>query len=150
MKNKKTFNNLFDSICASIFLVLLFCFYSVSVWFSVINPKEDTNPTGFLIAFTLFFGPAIIIVLISIIKGCYEYWILTEKCICSKKIFRKKLVINLCEIEKVEKKVVSALILGIYQSEAYIIRSQSKKIVILINERKKYCDLDNELAKFIN
>ena len=150
MKNKRIFNNLFDSICITVLFILFSCFYSVVLWFDVVNHQEDATPIEYLIIFTLLFAPAIIILGIWIITKCYEYWILTEKSICSKKIFRKKVVINLCDIENVEKKVIDALILGPYKSEAYIIQSQSKKITILINERKKYYDLDNELAKFIN
>ena len=57
---------------------------------------------------------------------------------------------KLIEIKKVEKKTISAFVLGIYKSEAYIIYSSDKKIVILIGKRKKYFELDNVLTKFIH
>lgn len=57
---------------------------------------------------------------------------------------------KLAEIEKVDKKMISAFILGTYKSEAYIIHSGDMKIVILIRENKKYTELDFELAKFIH
>ena len=46
--------------------------------------------------------------------------------------------------------LVPAFVLGVYKSEAYIIHSSCRKIVILIGEKKKYSELDYELAKFID
>ena len=57
---------------------------------------------------------------------------------------------KLVEIKKVEKKTISAFVLGTYKSEAYIIYSSDKKIVILIGKRKKYFELENVLTKFIH
>ncbi len=148
MKNKRIFNNLFDSICITLLwmLIVLIMLVPYIIEFQV---KATISKIDGLILWIWLWLPGIIILSIWIITKCYEYWILTEKSICSKKIFRNKVVINLCEIEKVEKKVVSALILGTYQSEAYIIYSGNEKIVILINKRKKYYDLDNALEEFI-
>ena len=70
--------------------------------------------------------------------------------VCSKKIFRKKVAIKLSEIDKVEKKIVPAIVLGVYKSEAYIIYSKNKRISILTNGRRKFSDLDSELSKFTN
>lgn len=57
---------------------------------------------------------------------------------------------KLTDIKKVEKKIVSALVLGTYKSEAYVIHFSDRKIIILIRDRKKYSELDYELAKFMN
>ena len=85
-----------------------------------------------------------------IVKGCYEYWILFDDSILSKKLFSKKVIIKFTEIEKVEKKVVPALVLGMYKSEAYIIYSKVNKIVILTDERKKFPELDSQLTEFMD
>jgi hypothetical protein len=98
----------------------------------------------------VFFGGIISLTITLIIKDCYEYWFLSNDSIISKKLFSKRKVIKLAEVEKVEKKIVSALILGTYKSEAYVIYSNIHKIVILIDKRKKYPELDYKLAKFIN
>jgi hypothetical protein len=88
--------------------------------------------------------------IVLIVKGCYEYWILFDDALVSKKIFCKRTEIKLTEIQKVEKKIVPALVLGIYKSEAYIIYSKNEKIIILIDNKKNYSDLNFELTKFIN
>ena len=56
MKNKKNYNNLFDSICMTLFLILIIALYSLAIWFGVINHNEGTDPIAALIAFSLFFG----------------------------------------------------------------------------------------------
>ena len=150
MRNKKNFNNLLDSIYITFLLFFGLALCLLSIWFGVINPGEGENPFRVLILAILFFGPIIILTFLAIIYGCYEYWVLSEDSIYSKKPFRRKVVIKLDEIDKVEKKVVKALVLGSYGREAYIVFSKNKKIVILINERKKYFDLDFEMSKFIN
>ncbi len=150
MQNKRNFNNLFDSICVTILFFVCVAFYIVALWFGVINANEGTNQVALLICSTVFFGGIISLTITLIIKDCYEYWFLSNDSIISKKLFSKRKVIKLAEVEKVEKKIVSALILGTYKSEAYVIYSNIHKIVILIDKRKKYPELDYKLAKFIN
>jgi hypothetical protein len=125
-------------------------FYLVILWFGVINSNEGTNPIALLIISTIVFGAMITITSFLIIKLCYGYWILLDDSIIYKKLFSKRRKVKLSEIERVEKKIVSALVLGIYKSEAYIISSSDNKIIILIRERKKFSELDYELSKFIN
>lgn len=149
MKNKKHFNNLFDSICMTLLLIGFFIFHLLMVWFGVVNRKEGTDPFATMIISTVLFGFFEVVVITFIFKYCYEYWILLDDSITSKKLFSKKVVVKFAEIEKVEKKTVSALILGVYKSEAYVIYSKINKIVILISERKKYNELDIQLNKFI-
>ena len=115
------------------------------IYYGVIHPKEGTNPTAVLLLSTLVFGAMSIVCATLIIMFCYEYWYLSEDLIYSKKLFRKRVVINLNEIEKVEKKVVPALVMSVYKSDAYIIYANNKKIVVLIDEGKKLHDLESEL-----
>lgn len=151
MKNKTNYNNLFDSICLTLLFALGIISYLIIIWFGVVNYSEGTNPTATLLVSTFLFVPMIVITVVFLILHCYEYWILTDDFILSKKVFKKKTIIFLKEIIKVEKKTVPALIIGLYKSEAYIIYSSDKKIVILINKNKEitYTDLNYELNKFI-
>ncbi len=150
MKDKKVFNNLFDSVCVTLLLFACLAFYLIIIWFGVLNVKEDANTVATMIIATLFFGVMSTITTVLIIIGCYEYWFLSDEYIYSKKIFRKKVAIKLSEIDKVEKKIVPAIVLGVYKSEAYIIYSKNKRISILTNGRRKFSDLDSELSKFTN
>ena len=150
MRNKRNYNNLFDSICMTILFFVCLAFYLTIIWFGVIHSNEGTNPIALLIISTIVFGIMITITIFLIIKYCYGYWILLDDSIICKKLFSKRRKMKLVEIKKVEKKTISAFILGIYKSEAYIIYSSDKKIVILIGKRKKYFELDNALTKFIH
>ena len=149
MRNKKIYNNLFDSICMTIFFFVCLVFYLVVLWFGVINYNEGTNPIASLIISTMVFGVMITITAFLIIKFCYGYWILLDDSIIYKKLFSKRRQIKLEEINKVELKTIPALILGIYKSKAYIIHSNDMKIIILLKEGKKYSELSSELTKFI-
>ena len=150
MRNKRNFNNLFDSICITSLLFACLAFYLVMIWFGAVNPKEGTNPIATIIISTIIFSIMMTLTITLIVKGCYEYWILFDDSILSKKLFSKKVIIKFTEIEKVEKKVVPALVLGMYKSEAYIIYSKVNKIVILTDERKKFPELDSQLTEFMD
>ena len=150
MRNKRNYNNLFDSICMTILFFVCLAFYLTIIWFGVIHSNEGTNPIALLIISTIVFGIMITITIFLIIKYCYGYWILLDDSIICKKLFSKRRKMKLIEIKKVEKKTISAFVLGIYKSETYIIYSSDKKIVILIGKRKKYFELDNVLTKFIH
>ncbi len=149
MRNKKNYNNLFDSICMTILFFVCLVFYLVILWFGVINSNEGTNPIASLIISTVVFGVMITITTFLIIKFCYGYWILLDDSIIYKKLFSKRKQIKLAEINKVELKTIPALILGTYKSKAYIIHSNDKKIVILLKDGKRYSELSSELTKFI-
>ena len=151
MKNKKKFNNLLDSIFATILLVVAMIMYGDLIWFGVIHYRVGANPIAALISSTAVFGPMIIIIAFMIVKYGYEYWILSDDSIISKKLFAKRKTIKLTEIVRVEKKIVYALIFDDFKSEAYVIYSDKHTITILLNERrKKYPELDCELAEFLN
>ena len=149
MRNKRNYNNLFDSICMTTLLFICLLFYLVVLWFGVINSNEGTNPIALLIISTIVFGLMIIITTFLIIKFCYGYWILLDDSIICKKTFCKRRQIKLAEINKVELKTIPALILGTYKSKAYIIHSNDMKVIILLREGKKYSELSSELTKFI-
>lgn len=149
MRNRKNFNNMFDSLCATALFISCLAFYLIIIWFGVINPKDGTNPIATMIISTFFWGFMISITVILIVKYCYEYWVLAGDYLYTKRLFRKKIIINLNEIDKVEKKIVPAFIMGLYKSDAYVICSKNKKIVILINKKKRFCDLEQEIANYL-
>lgn len=150
MRNKRHYNNLLDSIITFVVLLLDLSIYLLMLYYGVLHPREGTNPMVALIAGTAVFGLPSIFLLIVIIVWCFGYWFMNDKMIYSKKLFWKKKIIYLDQIEKVEKKKITAWVLGIGSSEAYIIYSGKTKITILINEKKKYKDLDDELKKYLN
>lgn len=136
MRNKKNYNNLFDSICMTILFFAYLAIYLVMLWFGVIKPKKGTNPIASLIISTVFFGGMITITTFLIIKFCYGYWILLDDSIIYKKLFSKRRQIKLAEINKVELKTIPALILGTYKSKAYIIHSNDKKLLFYLKKVK--------------
>lgn len=136
MYNKKNYNNLFESICCVILLMFSILFYTLMVYFSVINPNEGTNPIAALIISTTIFGLMITTLTILIIKQCYSYWYIDENEITSKKLFSKKVVIKINSIKSIERKVIPFLTFGVYRSEAYIISDEFSKIVALTKNKK--------------
>lgn len=90
MRNKRNYNNLFDSIFMTILFFVCLAFYLTIIWFGVIKSNEGTNPIALLIISTIVFGVMIIITTFLIIKCCYEYWILLDDSIIYKKLFSKK------------------------------------------------------------
>ena len=132
----KKFNNLFDSIVISVFeivliVIALMTFVGINAGYTATN-RQISN-----IVCIIMFGSMILTVFLIIILKCYEYWIVYDNEIQSKKLFKKKIRINKSEIKRIEKKQVPALILGMNQSEAYVIYSDSAKITILINKRNE-------------
>ena len=150
MKNKRHYNNLFDSIQVTLLLLVCFACYLLLLWFGVINHKEGTSPVLTLIIGTILFGSMIIAITVIIVKNCYEYWFLSADSIVSKKMFARRVIIKLADIERVEKKKISAFVLGLYSSEAYLIYSKNSIIVILTDDkRKRYPELRSILSDFI-
>ena len=90
MRNKRNFNNLFDSICITSLLFVCLAFYLVMIWFGAVNPKEGTNPIATIIISTIIFSIITTLTITLIVKGCYEYWSLSDDSILSKKLFSKK------------------------------------------------------------
>ena len=137
MKNKNYYKNLFDSICVTALLFGTLLIYVIALYWSVLHPSEGTNSMVALIALTVLFGTGSIVLIILIITQCFAYWRIENNMLVFKKLFRKAFIIQLEQIEKVEKKEVSAFILGSYKSDAYIITSIGNKVVLLINKKNK-------------
>ena len=148
MKNKKNFNNLYDSIITTLFLIVCLACYLIMIYGSVLE-NGIINKIITLVIGSMIFGTAVIIIFIGIINYCYEYWILDEEEIHSKRLFRRMVSIKLSEIKAVEKKEVFAIVLEAYKSNAYIIYSVDKKIVVLIQDKRQYDDLENALSMFL-
>ena len=91
MRNKKIYNNLFDSICMTTLFFVCLVFYLVILWFGVINSNEGTNPIASLIISTVVFGVMITITTFLIIKFCYGYWILLDDSIIFK-VFNEQII----------------------------------------------------------
>lgn len=83
MRNKKNYNNLFDSIMTVIIFIFCISFYIMMIYFGVLHPREGTNPIATLIAVTAIFGLISIILLIIIFKYCFEFWFLDNEIIYS-------------------------------------------------------------------
>ena len=149
MRNKKIFNNLFDSIIVTVLFLVSVLIYLILLRFCVFG-NNGNNLISFFIC-TGFCGVLMALCAVLFVRGrCFEYWILSDNSIVSKKPFSKKQVVMLSEIEKVEKKIVPALVLEVFRSEAYVIYFKTERIVILIKEKKDYSELDKELAKLIS
>ena len=67
MRNKKIYNNLFDSICMTILFFVCLVFYLVVLWFGVINSNEGTDPIASLIISSVFFG--VMITICFVLRG---------------------------------------------------------------------------------
>lgn len=90
MKNKRVYNNLFDSICITILFFIYLAVYLIVLNNGVINHNEQTNSTILFILSTIVFGIGIIFITFYIIKFCYGYWILLDDSIIYKTPFSKK------------------------------------------------------------
>lgn len=150
MKNKKNFNNLFDSIIVTLVLILGISLYLLMMYFGVLHPREGTNPIATLIVGTVYVGGLLLIGIVIFLIYCYEYWYFDDKLIFSKKILGKRKIILFDQIEKVEKKKIQSLVFGLYSSEVYVIYSAKTKITISKSSRKNYDDLDNIMKKYID
>ena len=150
MKNKKVFNNLYDSILLTLSLLAMVAILFCGIYFGVVNRLENTRD---IVVALILLSPLVLLTIsctVIFVNNCYGYWILSEHSICSKKLLRGKVTIKLNEIDKVEKKTIPALIFGIFESDAYIIHSKGQKIEILLKEKRDYFDLDNKLANFFD
>ena len=149
MRNKRNYNNLYESIVFTIPFFLFLAFYLLSLWLGVINFNEYNDPIVLLISSTIILGGFMAMAAFVIIKYCYAYWILLDDSIVYKKLFRKKIQIKLAEINIVEQKTIQSIIDPSFLRDAYIIYSNHIKIDILLQYGKDYSDLNSELAKFI-
>lgn len=133
--NKRHYKNLLDSIVVTLFLFLEIAFLFAFLWSAYLTSR--LGDTSFMVCGLSILGPPVILVFLSIWLGCYEYWTITDDKVIAKKPLRRKRTILFSEIEAVERKMVVAMILGLYQSEAFIIMSAKKKIVIYITKKNE-------------
>lgn len=129
---KKNFNNLIDSIVMTIFTIIEIIVY-IFILFLIFKGNTQHHLLEFLI-FTLLFGIPSLVCVISIILGCYGYWYIQNDIIYSKKLFRKKIFINVNDIVTINKKEISAVIFETFKTDAYIIKSKNQTIKIYITK----------------
>ena len=149
MRNKKTYNNLFDGIMTTLAFLLTLSLYLFLSIVPVLHPNGQ-NLFYLHLANNILCGGGTILLGFCIIKYCYAYWILTDDSIIFKNLYSKRKEIKIAEIEKVEKKTVSEHCVGFYPEEAYFIYSHTTTIMIIIGNKKSYPELDKVLEKFIN
>ena len=150
MKYQKNFNDLSTSIAISLLFVASIAGYVLMVHFGFLHPRAGTNPILTLIIGTLLFVFIILGLLFAILFYCYEYWYFDNDVIYSKKLFRKKVIIKMNEIEKVEIKTKKVMMwTEIVDIDAYIIYSKDKKIEIPIFSDDCLIELEYALRKFI-
>ena len=143
---KRVFNNLFDSIIMVILaIIILGAFFLVVVFGGIKN--ENTNKVAVYICSSLVFIPMFITAICLIILHCFEWWIIDEGYICSKKPFRRKVIIRLDEIISVNEEEIWAFILELYKTNAIVIKSQTKKIIIYLNKKITSDYIMKELKK---
>lgn len=127
MKDKKNYNNLFDSIMVLLLTLFLIVAYFLTILFS--------NNVQVYIISSVILIPAIITLVIMLFIGCFEWWKIDDERVESKKIFKQRIQIKFDEIVSINEEVVPALILGSYKTNAIVIKSQTKKIVIFLNKK---------------
>lgn len=132
--NKKHFNNLFDSIEVTFLTLFFIASYLLVLIFGGIK-NENTNHLAVYICSSAVFIPCIIGCLIIIFLGCFETWRINNGCVYSKKLFRKTVQINYDDITSVTEEVVPAIILGVYKTDAIVIKSSNKKIIIYLTKK---------------
>ena len=132
--NKKIFNNLLDSILILLLELFFISAYSLIIVFGVIK-NDGTNRTTVCIAFSAIFIPIIILLFIMLLTGCFEWWKIADDYVETKKVLKKRTQIKVTEIISINEEVVPALILGVYKTNAVIIKTPTKKVVIYLNKK---------------
>lgn len=132
--SKKHFNNLFDSILILLLELFFISAYSLIILFGVIK-NDSPYKTRVCIVGSAIFIPAIIILFIMMMTGCFEWWKIADDYVETKKVLKKKTQIKVSEIISINEEVVHALILGVYKTNAVIIKTPTKKVVIYLNEK---------------
>lgn len=132
--NKKIFNNLFDSILILLLELFFISAYSLIIVFGVIK-NDGTNKTTVCIVFSAIFIPIIILLFIMLLTGCFEWWKIADDYVETKKILKKRTQIKVADIISINEEVVPALILGVYNTNAVIIKAPTKRVVIYLNKK---------------
>ena len=125
---KKHVNLMFDSILIS---VLLF-FVVVLLVASAYGCHIQGNVAGMITSICLY-GVATLAVTAILLVCCYEYWLLDDKAVVTKKLVGKQRIIPRHEIKLVEKTRVRALLN--YERDAYVIYSPYGIATIFITKK---------------
>ncbi|MDY5982530.1 MAG: hypothetical protein SPJ17_02345 [Anaeroplasma sp.] len=135
MKYRSFYNNFFDSIILLFTTIFFIVGYTLVLIFGILN-KTNEHFIVSLIVTTAVFGILIALSLLLIIWGCFEKISFDEKNIYSKKPFRKTISISFDEILEFSEKQIPAVILGVYKTNALIIKSVNKSICIYLDKKK--------------
>lgn len=135
MKYRSFYNNLFDSILLLLATFALLAGYALVLIFGIFNKTNDYFIVS-LIVTTMVFGILITMSLSLIICGCFEKISFDEKNIYSKKPFRKTIKIPFDEILEFSEKQIPAVILGVYKTNALVIKSVNKSISVYLDKNK--------------
>ena len=83
-----------------------------------------------------------------LIKYCFSYWIIYEDRIVQKKLLVKPLIINKSEIVAIVNGTSEVFDYGIRYTKSYIIRSNSKEIIIIVASPKKGREIRDGIIKY--
>lgn len=135
MKYKRFYNNLFDSILLLIINISLIFDYILVLIFGIFSKKNDYFVISLVIT-SIVFSVLILLSLLLIIYGCFEKISFDDKKIYSKKPFRRTIIIEYNEILELHEEQIPAVILGLYKTNALIIKSKDKSICIYLDKNK--------------
>ena len=135
MKYRSFYNNLFDSIVLLFTTIFFIVGYTLVLIFGILNKSNEYFIIS-LIVTTALFGIPITLLFLFIICGCFEKISFDEKNIYSKKPFRKTISISFDEIIEFSEKQIPAVVLGVYKTNALIIKSENKSISVYLDKNK--------------
>ena len=126
-------------------LVLFVLFFAVSIVSALcLIPRHVT--VGLIISMVM--TGATILAGYILIKYCFAYWIICEDRIVQKKLLVKPLIINKSEIVAIVNGMSEAFDYGIRYAKSYIIRSNSKEIIIIVASPKKGREIRDGIIKY--
>ncbi len=138
----KGYNNFVSSVAT---LVLFVLFFAVSIVSALcLIPRHVT--VGLIISMVMT-GVTILAGYI-LIKYCFSYWIICEDRIVQKKLLVKPLIINKSEIVAIVNGTSEVFDYGIRYTKSYIIRSNSKEIIIIVASPKKGREIRDGIIKY--
>lgn len=138
----KGYSNLVSSVAT---LVLFVFFFEVSIVSALcLIPRHVT--VGLIISMVMT-GVTILAGYI-LIKYCFSYWIIYEDRIVQKKLLVKPLIINKSEIVAIVNGTSEVFDYGIRYTKSYIIRSNSKEIIIIVASPKKGREIRDGIIKY--
>ena len=142
---KRRYNNLFDSIAVTVLL----CVLTGNCVICNLGFYVQSSPiTAVILVNALFFLPLLTANVGLIVWGCYGYWFVADGFLVSGKLFGKRKRIELEKAADCCKKTVSALVLGLYKSEAYVITGDDgTQITVLLNEKNSDFIHDNLISR---